>query len=721
MKRKSCNHDGSTLVVTIVVVATLLVLLGVAVQYTTQVSRNTQRTRKAAAAMEIADGHLETLFSHWRNIYRSTWTTTAWTQSGGTDYSLVGTNFFNTNCPSCSPTPAGVAPTPITQMSPSPGSTPPKIPLPDRSLFPTEPGYTVTQYRIQAVDPMITLNSSENAMIEGDSTKKGTGGWITMAANTIPPAAYGPNQAFGMTGGFPYSLFYLASVDVTVPTQKGSVKTKMRRVFEKKFDLPWAYGMFYADDLELQPDRPMTFTGPIHTNGTLYIGTSNFTAANPTYASPTPFPTSGRVEYGADYVNGFSPKDTRSTNGTSVSAPNFAKSSSSLALSDCPPSQVSPYLPFGWNLSLATGGCGNDDGYHEIIERPVGTCNDVLKYVRYYGQPGYQVLIAPNTTASGNGAYTVTRVTAYTSSNPTPTPQPVTGNPLTALVGNNGNGTSSTVFNQGLGLIDAREGGAVKVTDVDISDLIANLSSLTGWTGVLYLSDAGATIYNADRTVKTAGTAANVTIGTTTYSTTKRAFRLINAHSLPSGGLTIVSENPVYIQGNYNTSPVTTASATPSPPPSNSGTYSDPDAGSYARKPAAVIADAITVLSKDWSDAASVNGSSIQRPASANITINAALVSGNVPSNGTHYSGGGENFIRLLEDWSARTFCYYGSMVQLYKSDQAIGYYSSGTSVFSPPSTERYFHDHPSFADGNPPGNLQVAAYLQQQRWYQVY
>ena len=35
------------------------------------------------------------------------------------------------------------------------------------------------------------------------------------------------------------------------------------------------------------------------------------------------------------------------------------------------------------------------------------------------------------------------------------------------------------------------------------------------------------------------------------------------------------------------------------------------------------------------------------------------------------YSGGGENFVRILEDWKYRTMCIYGSMVQLYKSTQA--------------------------------------------------
>ena len=75
MKLTHSSRGGSTLVVVIIVVFVMLVLLGVAVEYSTQISRNTQRSRKTALAMEIADGHLEYLFSNWRNIYRTTWTT----------------------------------------------------------------------------------------------------------------------------------------------------------------------------------------------------------------------------------------------------------------------------------------------------------------------------------------------------------------------------------------------------------------------------------------------------------------------------------------------------------------------------------------------------------------------------------------------------------------------------------------------------------------------
>src|SRR5881628_364062 len=134
MKGLFRKEAGSTLVVTVAVVALLLVLLGVAVDYSGQISRNTQRSRKTALAMEIADGHLETLFTNWRNIYRTTWTTVS-NNSGGTDYSLAGTNYFYTAMYSPAP-----APTPLLNMTPS--ATPPVIPLPSPSNFSTS-SYTV--------------------------------------------------------------------------------------------------------------------------------------------------------------------------------------------------------------------------------------------------------------------------------------------------------------------------------------------------------------------------------------------------------------------------------------------------------------------------------------------------------------------------------------------------------------------------------------------------
>src|SRR5438874_13595571 len=128
MNRKiDIQQSGNGLVVTLSVLATILALLGAAVSYTTHISRMSQRSRKTALAMEIADGHLEYLFTNWRNIYRSTRMSY---DSGGTDYSTLATNYFFTD--SYNP---GPAPTAVPYMSPA--ATPPTIPLPASTHFPT--------------------------------------------------------------------------------------------------------------------------------------------------------------------------------------------------------------------------------------------------------------------------------------------------------------------------------------------------------------------------------------------------------------------------------------------------------------------------------------------------------------------------------------------------------------------------------------------------------
>jgi hypothetical protein len=673
MNKILIRQRGSTLVITIAVVATILALLGSAISYTQHVSRLADRSRKTAQAMEIADGHLEYLFTNWRNIYRKTWTTVT---LGATDASLVGTSYFYTDLykPGVGCTYNGgscAAPTPIPNMSPS--ATPSIIGLPTPGAnFPSRSDYSVTQFRIQAVDPMITLSTdgNERAWLE-DQTAKGKGskiqantstppsGWAEMDPAAVPPAAYGPNA-------WQYSFYYLAAVDVSVPAMTGNVTAKVRRVFEKKFDNPWTYAMFFVDDLEFSPSAAFTISGPIHTDGSLYISTSNFTAGS-------------SVAYSGEYVNGYSPNDTSSHSG-GITTPNFA--------TGLPPVQQAAFLPFGWDVTMSTADANsNNDSYHDLIEPPAaGT--DALANIRLYNQADYRILID----SSNNITITDSTGAAIVNSGSTKnTYQAITGAITTDRA-----------------IQDQREGTPVRLVTVDVGTLTTainggNLKNASG--------NASTIFYIKDTT--TNGTSVSSKIGGTgsSVNTTERAIRLTNGAVLPSGGLTIASENPIYIQGNYNTGSGTV--------PSNSGTYTDPDASGYTRKAAAVIGDAITILSNAWIDTNST--SSISSRTASNTTVNAALVGGVTPSSGGNYSGGGENFIRYLEDWKSNTFCYYGSMVELFSSATAIGAWTGAGNTYKAPLTSKWFYDDATFSTGSPPGKLQIAAYLQQQRWYQVY
>jgi hypothetical protein len=88
-------------------------------------------------------------------------------------------------------------------------------------------------------------------------------------------------------------------------------------------------------------------------------------------------------------------------------------------------------------------------------------------------------------------------------------------------------------------------------------------------------------------------------------------------------------------------------------------------------EPAALIGDAITVLSVNWNDTNNVTD--CPKRAAGNTTVNAAFMAGIVPTKTyadgrAGYSGGVENFPRFLESWSGITFTYNGSMVVMYPS-----------------------------------------------------
>ncbi len=633
MHRRSTSQErGSSIVIVVSVVATILVLLGAAVGYTQHVSRQTQRTRKSALAMEIADGHLEHLFTYWRNLSRIQVNQAIKKKASKITSYALPTQYFFTDLYNPGPAPA---PTLATEGL---SAAPPIIPLPAKSLFPTEANYTVTQYRIQAVDPMVDLqtsNTSDPELSTVPITDMGTG---DPASSSEFDAAFGPNTS---TTNGQYSFYYLASVDVKVPAignSSGFVTTKVRRVFEKKYDQPFTFAVLYMDDLELQPSSNLTITGPMHTNGSLYIGTSNFTAAAPT----TTYPTSGRVTFSNMFVNGASSQDPLHT---SFSAPNFPDRE--------PPMMWPSFLPFGWDPNLTGTNTNNSNGYHELIEvgDPAAT-DDPISAVRFSKVADYVVLIDANNnvTITSNGTYNASDAN---------------------------NITGALTFNQSFQ--DVREGGPIRVTTLDVSQLGSGFPN----KGLNYAG--GPMIYIADTS---AGTPVTFTVNGNSVTTSKRAIRIKNGATINPVGLSIISSNPVYIQGNFNT-----------------GTW----------KPTVIIGDAINVLSTAWNDTTAT----ASRVAS-NTTVNAALVGGIVPSNGTNYSGGAENFVRLLENWSGKTLTYKGSIVQLWQSTQATGVWTGSSTVYTAPSTYSWTYDT-RLATATLPGTFTLAAYLQQQRWYQVF
>ncbi len=213
---------------------------------------------------------------------------------------------------------------------------------------------------------------------------------------------------------------------------------------------------------------------------------------------------------------------------------------------------------------------------------------------------------------------------------------------------------------------DKREGNNVDLTELDVEAMYDH--GYAPRNGVAYFSDES------------------------TSGTEWPAIRLTNGAELDDG-LTFVSENPLYTLGDFN---------------------------SINKKPASVMADAVTFLSNAW-DAGGYDAKGSwdksQRPASA-TTVNCSYLTGNVETTSTSYNGGFENLPRFLENWSGRAFNWSGSAVNLWNSVQANGTWTGA--AYSPP-IRNWQYDTNLDDPNNLPPESPVVRVFQRTGWKQEY
>ena len=216
MKQRIRKQEAGTAIILVIsILATLMVIVGVAAEYTMSISRNVQRSTTLENAVAVADGCLENNFGYWRQICRT-----------------PGQNLPTTN-----------------QLA--------GLTLPTQAQFPNIPNFTATradynptnastvqQCKVVAIDP------EENAM----------------APDAIPTAAVGQSQ----NGDTTYN--YLATAYVTLPAIRGNIVAKVQRIFQEQQISPWNYAIFYNDPLEIHPGKSFYIDGWVHTNSDLYTG-----------------------------------------------------------------------------------------------------------------------------------------------------------------------------------------------------------------------------------------------------------------------------------------------------------------------------------------------------------------------------------------------------------------------------------------------------------------
>ncbi len=445
------------------------------------------------------------------------------------------------------------------------------------------------------------------------------------------------------------------------------------------------FNCFYGKgvDLEIEPGPAMTLNGNCFANSNIYIGADNSLTvqgvlktagkifrtvkSSVTTFSSTLDPVTGTYDPTSyTYANG-SPVDPniRNASGTlkalnfdafyqpggstkwstpdSTAWANQANSTFGGTVADGAMG-VTPIVPPIPALLANPNASNPDQVAHQLIELPQGSDSPQLAAAKLYSQAGFRVVDGVVTNQSGGSA---------------------------SLPG----GTITTVA-----FYDPRENKCVVTVQVDIG----KFNPAKPANGVLYVGSSSAT-------------PTTVCSSAMPGVPTMYGVRLVNGSDLANSGLTVVSPNPVYIAGDYNTKTY--------------GTFKDPVTGNNTHPPAAVIGDAVTVLSNSWANSLDPtkcggctsydtlgNQPTNSRPATT-TSVNAALMTG--PSNeSTTGNGNGqlENDIRFLENWSDPTTCpggkcnfnYSGSIVSLWHSMQATTPWRCCGSGGSAPNQQYY-------------------------------
>lgn len=539
------------------------------------------------------------------------------------------------------------------------------LPTPAPSNFPGVKNYTLKNF---SVSPLAMTNAAAAPLAAPSPIAD---------KNATPSKLMGPNPQN-------YSYYYLASADVIIPTMtsknatsltdQGNVVARVRRVLEKRRANKTDKAIDYKDDLEIHPGPTFVVNGAVHTNGNLYTGHNTLTL-------------NGTTTYAGDWSVGFMPGDKQHSE--IPASPKWATGR--------PPSQDQAEVPYGVDAP----------DYHKLIDPSLAATDSLYPFA----------FSTPSSNASTGCGYTVAitiddnnNVKIYNSS----------GTEITKKNGNNADAQMAALMKSAITtnvtITDNRQGGttansSVRIATLDVGVITAALANPGNTYNKVDLSNP--VIYIADTSAVLTDPAKPYNATTNPYTAdTQRGIRLKNAASLPSEGLTVSSSNPVYIQGDYNTGRTAgnepPSNTTPDKTNAPAANPASPEVANYDRVPAAVIADAVTVLSNDWTETSSPMSTA------ANTTVNTAIITGIVPSGNGYYSGGAENFPRFLENWSSKTLTYYGSMIQLYTSQQGIGHWGAA-SVYSPPSRAWYFDKN--FLS-TPPAGVPYDVDYRRSRWY---
>ncbi len=499
-------------------------------------------------------------------------------------------------------------------------------------------------------------------------------------------------------------------------------RAKVTRIVESNLIPIFQFGIFYDGDIELYPGPAMQMHGRIHTNRNLFFKSSGgiscyqpVTARRGIYTARFELPC---ADVEADPLNASDclnyadiGKDKAKiyVNSTTTYIPFEEPSGGDHLRSDW-----KDYALSRWSTWVKDGAHGvdslalpiNADSAYNIIKRAPNSSDTVS----YENKSTLKIILHDDTTLIDSVCWRATKASAWKCESDSP------GVSLAKLFLE----IDSVIVKRHFW--DMREYREINSYDINFLKLNNALSD-----GKVYFPPNGV-MYLWATTLDTC-TCKNRTKSCSGLDTLN-AFRLCNGHYLYDA-LTIASENPIYVLGDYNTT------NSPNPnyvinPPSSSSTMDTAD-----RKPAAIIADAITFLSRNWAafrDSFDLIQSRWDNSNSRKVStsegkyrfgtfVMAAVILGNAPtinldygySGYDQYSGGPHNLLRFLENWSSVQFVYKGSIVCIWEARQACSRYwccwpGGNRYVYSPPIRNWSFDLKFRYPENLPPATPMVLA-----------
>ena len=467
--------------------------------------------------------------------------------------------------------------------------------------------------------------------------------------------------------------------------EAGRAEARTKRIVVARVVPLFQFALYYEEDMEFLYPAPMTINGPVHCNGDIYLyaqhglnfDTNYMRAVGGVYSRPHFSEWTDVYNWGpnnpaeirrwvADPLDPvepveFVPMETK-TQMDSWGIPSVSGFDSDFVGHDAEGDgdYYGPdvWLPFGarsleqWsNPDLYAGGEGSTllTGEHGVQRVEAPEIDDFRMYMEaengdFEWSDGDQefVEVAPGTGTHAPGPfYAAAGLSIISNPDGTWEAYDHLGLDVTAVLA--GAVTSTTMY-------DARQaqgnGEEIQVTVIDVQSL--NSSGLFPSNGLLFVAGHGS------------GTGTDV-----------KGFQLTNGDTLLDD-LSIVSPDSIYVRGDFN---------------------------SNAVKSAAVMADAVNLLSNGWDNSKQPG----TLPSASSTTYRMAILTGDVEATADAFNGGPHNLPRFHENWSGRTCTIVGSMVALGHSEKATGRFEVYGDYYQAPNRNWSFDTRFSAFENLPP------------------